>query len=235
MILEGCSNAGFSLTEVRQQQIVELYDAINMMPDRFKSYKSIQDDIYGLSKTLDDSKVRMLMPFLRKMGYVRNDNFEQRNALLSLDELFTLEGKCFIEYLRLKNKIGALEIDNVEQNIQRVDQWFSVISLINLISNGEEIYADCIRFLKKYQTMCEVEFFLMTTAKAQLTKENFEEKLEEYIGSYRQGTLGQVHISKHQNAYGYIKRFLIETGMVKQFDNTLKLNTQYEYIYNKII
>ena len=52
----------------------------------------------------------MLVPFLRKMGYVNNEGFEQKNSLISLKEFFTDEkGICFVEYLKMTSKIILLD------------------------------------------------------------------------------------------------------------------------------
>ena len=81
--LEGCSNAGFSLTDIRKEQILELSEwIIKHTEDKPKTYKQIQNEIQIECQHLDSSKVRMLVPFLRKMGYVNNEGFEQKNSLI---------------------------------------------------------------------------------------------------------------------------------------------------------
>ena len=62
----------------------------------------MQEDISNTCRHLDASKVRMLVPFLRKMGYITNDGFKTRNEIVKMNNLFTQEGKVFIEYLKFK-------------------------------------------------------------------------------------------------------------------------------------
>lgn len=67
--LEGCSNAGFSLTDIRKEQILELAEwVVNHREDSKKTYKQIQSEIEKESEHLDSSKVRMLVPIFKKNG-----------------------------------------------------------------------------------------------------------------------------------------------------------------------
>ena len=177
--LEGCSNAGFSLTDIRKEQILELAEwVVNHREDSKKTYKQIQSEIEKESEHLDSSKVRMLVPFLRKMGYVNNEGFEQKNSLISLKEFFTDEGICFVEYLKMVSKIILLDKKDIENKIKEVNGLFNMINMINLVNNGEEIYIDTIEFLKKYRTMDKNEFFIMTTLKNRYEGEHYIKMLD---------------------------------------------------------
>lgn len=226
--LEGCSNAGFSLTDVRKEQILELAEWVGKhREDSKKTYKQIQNEIEKESKHLDSSKVRMLVPFLRKMGYVNNKGFEQKNSLISLKEFFTDEGICFIEYLKMVSKIILLDKNDIENKIKKVNGLFNMLNMINLINNGEEIYIDTIEFLKKYRTMDKNEFFLMTTLKKRHEGEQYIKILDKAIYKYRKGAFKRIEIIKHQNAYNYVKSFLIETNLIIQLENFIRLNDEY--------
>ncbi|WP_346962239.1 hypothetical protein [Clostridium sp.] len=233
--LEGCSNAGFSLTEVRKEQILELSEWVdNHILDDKKTYKQIQDEIEKECMHLDGSKVRMLVPFLRKMGYVKNDGFEQRNSFIILKNFFTAEGKSFIEYLKLIQKIVLLEREDINKKVTEINELFNIMNMINLVSNGEDIYIETIEFLKKYETMDKNEFFLMTTLKNKYQGEQYNMMLNKAIGKYRNKAFKRIEIVKHQNAYNYVKSFLIETNLVVQEGTLLKLNEKYLNILNTI-
>ena len=134
--LEGCSNAGFSLTDIRKEQILELAEwVVNHREDSKKTYKQIQSEIEKESEHLDSSKVRMLVPFLRKMGYVNNEGFEQKNSLISLKEFFTDEGICFVEYLKMVSKIILLDKKDIEYAIYNKNE----ISIINEIRDAASL------------------------------------------------------------------------------------------------
>ena len=206
--LEGCSNAGFSLTDIRKEQILELAEwVVNHREDSKKTYKQIQSEIEKESEHLDSSKVRMLVPFLRKMGYVNNEGFEQKNSLISLKEFFTDEGICFVEYLKMVSKIILLDKKDIENKIKEVNGLFNMINMINLVNNGEKIYIDTIEFLKKYRTMDKNEFFIMTTLKNRYEGEHYIKMLDKAICKYRKGAFKRIEIIKHQNAYNYVKSF----------------------------
>lgn len=226
--LEGCSNAGFSLTDVRKEQILELAEwVVKHREDSKKTYKQIQSEIEKESEHLDSSKVRMLVPFLRKMGYVKNEGFEQKNSLISLKEFFTDEGICFVEYLKMVSKIILLDKNDIENKIKEVNGLFNMINMINLVNNGEGIYIDTIEFLKKYRTMDKNEFFIMTTLKKRHEGEYYIKMLDKAICKYRKGAFKRIEIIKHQNAYNYVKSFLIETNLIIQLENSIRLNDKY--------
>lgn len=226
--LEGCSNAGFSLTDIRKEQILELAEwVVNHREDSKKTYKQIQSEIEKESEHLDSSKVRMLVPFLRKMGYVNNEGFEQKNSLISLKEFFTDEGICFVEYLKMVSKIILLDKKDIENKIKEVNGLFNMINMINLVNNGEKIYIDTIEFLKKYRTMDKNEFFIMTTLKKRYEGEHYIKMLDKAICKYRKGAFKRIEIIKHQNAYNYVKSFLIETNLIIQLENSIRLNDKY--------
>lgn len=226
--LEGCSNAGFSLTDIRKEQILELAEwVVNHREDSKKTYKQIQSEIEKESEHLDSSKVRMLVPFLRKMGYVNNEGFEQKNSLISLKEFFTDEGICFVEYLKMVSKIILLDKKDIENKIKEVNGLFNMINMINLVNNGEKIYIYTIEFLKKYRTMDKNEFFIMTTLKNRYEGEHYIKMLDKAICKYRKGAFKRIEIIKHQNAYNYVKSFLIETNLIIQLENSIRLNDKY--------
>lgn len=236
LILEGCSNAGFSLTDVRKEQILELYEWVKKhTEDEPKTYKQIQNEIEAECQHLDSSKVRMLVPFLRKMGYVNNAGFEQKNSLISLKEFITNEGDCFIEYLKMTSNIMQLEQRDIKNKIEEVNGLFNMINMINLINNGEEIYIDTIEFLRKYRTMDKNEFFIMTTMKNRHKGEEYIKMLDKAICKYREGIFKRIEIVKHQNAYNYVKSFLLETNLIVQSENSIRLNDKYANIISKMM
>ncbi|HHK5552248.1 hypothetical protein COL11_08195 [Bacillus anthracis] len=234
--LEGCSNPGFTFTEVRKAQIIEFYEWIKAhSEEEEKTYKQIQDEIASSSQNLDGSKIRMFVPFLRKVGYINNDGFEKKNAAMELKGFFSQEGKAFIEYLKLSKQITVLNMDDVNSKMFEIGNLFDIISIINLASNDESnIYIECIKFLKRYENMDKNEFYLMTTLREKYTGEEYIKKLDKAIMKYRKGAFKRIEIIKHENAFGYIKAFLVETHVVIQENSKLKLNAKYSHVFNGI-
>ncbi|WP_270550607.1 hypothetical protein, partial [Clostridium perfringens] len=163
--LIGCSNPGCSLTEFRKKQILELSDWIKKHKnDSDKTYKEIQKEVSKEYDDLDESKIRMLVPLLRKMGYVTDVGFNKKNSLISINNFFTEEGLNFIKFLKIIDDIQNINCDkNLNEKINVLNELFNIMSMLNLILNGENIYLDTINFLKLYKTMDKNEFFIMTT------------------------------------------------------------------------
>lgn len=232
--LEGCSNAGWSLTEFRKEQILKLYGWVENNKGRRKTYKQIQEEIEATCEGLDSSKVRMIVPFLRKMGYIQSGGFEQKNALINLNDFFTQQGKAYIEYLKLSKKTSVLERKDINNKLSEIDTLFNIMNMINLVLNGEEVYIDCINFLKEYETMDKNEFFIMTTIRKEYLGNEYTRELKRVITEYRNNKFNKIEITKHANSYGYVKKFLIETNLLFEYNGNLKLNDKYSYILDGI-
>lgn len=236
MQLEGCSNPGLSFTYERKTQILEFYEWVNQNVDYEKTYKQIQADIEINCNHLDGSKVRMIVPFLRKMGYISKES-EEKNILIKLEEFLTKDGKVFGEYLRLWDKISQIEDEKVLYEMKTINELFSTLSMLNLISNGEYLHLDIIKFLNKYDTMDKYEFFIMTTFQNLYDRKGKEytNQLDNYITKYRNKEISEIEIVKHENSFGYIKSFLLETNLVTEEKinknkKILKLNKNHKYI-----
>ena len=230
MKLKGCSNPGFSLTEVRKNQILDLYEWIEDNIEYEKTYKEMQEDVECSCENLDASKVRMLVPLLRKMGYI--NDYEQRNSKLKIKNFFTKEGKIFIEYLKLGQIISMLNKDEISNEMKKIDILFSRISLLNLITSGEKIYLDVIEFLEKYTRMDKNEFFIMTTLQSEYEGEKYIKMLDRYVKQYRNDEMTEIEIVKHQNSFNYVKSLLMEAGLVVQNKNIISLNAEYYKLFN---
>ena len=232
--LEGCSNAGLSLTEFRKGQILKLYGWVENNKGGRKTYKQIQEEIEATCEGLDGSKIRMIVPFLRKMGYIQSAGFEQKNSLIDINDFFTREGKVYIEYLKLSKKTSVLEREDINNRLSEIDTLFNIMNMINLVLNGEEIYIDCIKFLKEYNTMDKNEFFIMTTIRKEYFEDDYTRELRKIITEYRNNKFSKIEITKHANSYGYVKTFLIETNLLFEYNGNLKLNDKYSYILDRI-
>ncbi|WP_415347475.1 hypothetical protein, partial [Clostridium perfringens] len=94
------------MTEFRKKQILELSDWIKKHKnDSDKTYKEIQKEVSKEYDDLDESKIRMLVPLLRKMGYVTDVGFNKKNSLISINNFFTEEGLNFIKFLKIIDDI----------------------------------------------------------------------------------------------------------------------------------
>ena len=236
--LKGCSNSGFSLTEFRKGQILELSSWVyEHIKDEDKSYLQIQNEIEIASNSLDASSVRMLVPFFRKMGYINNEKFEHKNDKIVLNDFFTFQGRCFIKYLILTKEIYELQYEDINKKIAGVNELYNIVNIFNLNDRGEAIYLNCIRFIKKYNTMDKNEFFLMTTFQEKYSGDSCSEMVDKAIFLYRKNRekyQKRIKIIKHENSFGYVKKFLMESNIVIQDKLVLKLNDKYAYIFNLI-
>ena len=134
--------------------------------------------------------------------------------------------------MKLGQIISLLDQEDISNEMKRIDELFSMISMLNLIFNGEEIYLDVIKFLKKYRHMDKNEFFIMTTLQNQYECEEYIQILDKYIKQYRNGDIGQLEIVKHQNSFNYVKSLLIETSLIVQDRSILSLNKKHDNLLN---
>ena len=77
MKLIGCSNPGWYFSLIRIQQINSMYCALcELEQDKEYSYINLQIEIEKKCPDVDKSKARMFIPFLVKLGVLRDNHGE---------------------------------------------------------------------------------------------------------------------------------------------------------------
>lgn len=228
MNLEGCSNPGFSYTHKYKKAMISLFDFISKQNDKIVGYTGFQEEAES-SILSDSSEIRMLIPFMIKNGIINQDNVykgETRIRKLRLnDEFFTVEGKCFLKFLKIESKIGEVDT-SISQIIKRIYLKFGIIQFEFLREFDEYIYNDLYVFLKKYKTIDKNEFFFLTHCR----KNNILNKLDNYIIDYRNKKINDINIINNVNAYRYITNYLLQIGILVNVDGYLKLSEYYSSI-----
>lgn len=141
------------------------------------------------------------------------------------DEFFTVEGKCFLKFLKIESKIGEVDT-SISQIIKRIYLKFGIIQFEFLREFDEYIYNDLYVFLKKYKTIDKNEFFFLTHCR----KNNILNKLDNYIIDYRNKKINDINIINNVNAYRYITNYLLQIGILVNVDGYLKLSEYYSSI-----
>ena len=97
--------------------------------DKIVGYTGFQEEAESLILS-DSSEIRMLIPFMIKNGIINQDNVYKggtRIRKLRLnDEFFTVEGKCFLKFLKIESKIGEVDT-SISQIIKRIYLKFGII------------------------------------------------------------------------------------------------------------
>lgn len=228
MNLEGCSNAGFSYTPKYKRAMISLFDFVSKQNNKIISYTEFQEKAESLILS-DSSEIRMLIPFMVKNGIINHNNVYKngtRIRKLKIDnQFFTVEGKCFIKFLKIEANIGVLDI-SITPIIKRIYLKFGIIQFEFLREFDEYIYNDLYVFLKKYKTIDKNEFFFLTHCR----KNNVLNKLDKYINDYRNKIITDINIINNVNAYQYITNYLLQIGILVNVDGYLKLSEYYSSI-----
>ncbi|MDB7985235.1 hypothetical protein [Faecalicoccus pleomorphus] len=232
LILNGCSNPGLSYTEKYKMDIIRLYDYfLNLCPKEIYEYTKLQDLIED-QINIDGSEIRMVIPFLFKIGILSEENAirggKKLRKIIINDSLFTKEGLCFAQFLKIdKNKNS---FNDVQKEI--VDRIFHKFGLMQFekLRNGENlIYDDLLVFLKKYKTIDKNEFFILTDSR----KENKLNLLEDLVQKYRNHEVDGIEIKHDPNAFQYVTKLLLQLGILKKNQEGFLVLTNLANMYFK--
>lgn len=82
----------------------------------------------------------------------------------------------------------------------------------HLVLSDEPIYRDLLNFLRKYNTIDKIEFFLLTDCR----KRSCLHLLDDYIYKYRNGIINEnnIEIINNVNSYQYITNLLQQIGIL---------------------
>lgn len=210
--LIGVGNPGWTFTLKRMNQISAFFDFINTKRnDEEFNYQKFQDEITIFSNELDDSKVRMFVPWFERFKILNS-----KDRISTYGEWLTEEGERFasfcpmyVQLMENKENFSQKEIE-VVKDMQRA---FIYSFLVELLSNDRGgLYKQILKTIDKYGYLTKDEFFIVTT---KFQKELSDQWLDDTIMQYRGGELTiDLKNIKNKNSYGYIVPFLEEAGVV---------------------
>jgi len=226
MKVEGCSNPGLSFTQKYKKAIINIYDFLHNDCTPGKYDYSVFQNLISSSISSDNSEIRMIIPFLIKLGVINHENIIKGGSrireIIVNDSLFTLEGICFISFLKIELKSDDLS-EEQQLIVRRIYAKFGVILFNYLLVSDDEIYRDLYSFLKKYETIDKNEFFILTDCR----KKDRMDMLDNIINNYRSKIISPNDIEpiSNINSFQYITSFLLQLNILKKnHDDTLSLS-----------
>ena len=226
MKVEGCSNPGLSFTQKYKKAIINIYDFLHNDCTPGKYDYSVFQNLISSSISSDNSEIRMIIPFLIKLGVINHENIIKGGSrireIIVNDSLFTLEGICFISFLKIELKTDDLS-EEQQLIVRRIYAKFGVILFNYLLVYDDEIYRDLYSFLKKYETIDKNEFFILTDCR----KKDRMDMLDNIINNYRSKIISPNDIEpiSNINSFQYITSFLLQLNILKKnHDDTLSLS-----------
>lgn len=222
MRLIGCSNPGWYFSLIRIQQINSMYCALcELEQDKEYSYINLQIEIEKKCPDVDKSKARMFIPFLVKLGVLRDNHGE-------LSKIITPFGKKLFCFLSLYDKICILNNEEAINISQEILSYFLINGYKSLLNDKEDvIYYYLLKILSKVEYIVKNEFFLITTVlEEMLDKEESIKEIEilKLIKDYRDGKIEDIQIEKNVNAFNYIMPFVESCNLVSQKGEKYYLN-----------
>lgn len=226
MKVEGCSNPGLSFTQKYKKAIINIYDFLHNDCTPGKYDYSVFQNLISSSISSDNSEIRMIIPFLIKLGVINHENIIKGGSrireIIVNDSLFTLEGICFISFLKIELKSDDLS-EEQQLIVRRIYAKFGVILFNYLLVSDDEIYRDLYSFLKKYETIDKNEFFILTDCR----KKDRMDMLDSIINNYRSKIISPNDIEpiSNINSFQYITSFLLQLNILKKnHDDMLSLS-----------
>lgn len=226
MKVEGCSNPGLSFTQKYKKAIINIFDFLHDDCTPGKYDYSVFQNLISSSISSDNSEIRMIIPFLIKLGVINHENIIKGGSrireIIVNNSLFTLEGICFISFFKIELKIDNLS-EEQQLIVKRIYAKFGVILFNYLLVSDDEIYRDLYSFLKKYETVDKNEFFILTDCR----KKDRMGMLDNIINNYRSKIISPNDIEpiSNINSFQYITSFLLQLNILKKnHDDTLSLS-----------
>jgi len=223
--LMGTSNPGWTFTEARIIQLTKMYNIMKTINYRL-DYRDFQEVVNNKDNDLNPSKIRMFFPHLYHLGFIK----EYQSIKFNPSVLFTEEGFHFFNYvIPIFSNREELEIE-AKKTIEEIFSMFLCKGYLNLIKFEENRAYDLImRFLKKYQKMDKIDFFIITTG---VVKEEDDNYIDDLLNKKRNGTISfSEDIKRNVNAYGYMTPFLVQSKLISINDDIMKLGVNSKYIW----
>ena len=198
--------AGVSFTDGLGLKFIKYYDTICKYKDKSMTYVDIQN-LFEKEIEISKSATRVDIPFLFNSGLIR----EYKNEEIKLSDFLTDLGKCYYEFLKIKEIVSEEEDEYLIKKIGEIGQLVILDSLFyRKMTKNDEYYLKLLKNIYKYKTINEKEFYLT------IKYEDDNELLEKYITEYRNGEI-DINLVNANNTYQYTKNLLIQSGIV--FEN----------------
>ena len=215
LVLDGCNNPGLSYTSKYKEDIILIYDFLtNDCQENTYEYSKIQDMICDKT-SIGKSEIRMVIPLMLKVGILSKENTKMGGKRLRKlnvnNSLFTFEGKCFVQFLKIEKYFNDFNYEQKEI-IKDIFNKFGLIQYRELKNSENYIYNDLVVFLQKYKTIDKYEFFLLTNCR----KNNQMNLLDDYIKKYRNDEIEDIEIQKDPNAFQYITKLMLQLGILEE-------------------
>lgn len=223
--LIGTSNPGWTFTEERIIQLNNMYSIMKNINSQL-SYKDFRKIINEKDNDLNPSKIRMFFPHLYQLGFIK----EYQSIKFIPSKLFTKEGFYFFNYI-IPIFLNREELElKAKKIVEEIFSMFLCKGYLNLIESEEKREYDLImKFLKKYQTMDKIDFFIVTTGVANEKEDGY---IDELLNKKRKGTISfSDDIKKNVNAYGYITPFLVQSKLISINNDIMRLGINSKYIW----
>lgn len=238
MELVGCSNPGLSYTENTMKNLDELNDWLELHKDSEPmTYREMQESVEKSGGNLDGSAIRMIIPFFRKAGIIKDEEFKEAGKKIDFSRIWTDSGECFMRYVRIYNQLKELEDPKIQRVLDKIFEKFVVIQYSSLIKKSQKVYGEIIEFFHKYKKIDKIEFFMLTTILDRGESVRTSESLREMVTEYRDGKIDadEIKIIRNVNAYGYIMPFLQPYHIVLKNGDSFRLNKKYEHVFDEFL
>lgn len=221
MDLVGCGCMGFSFTHKYKKAIISFFEFITELGDiGIISYQDLQTRIANKGVS-DESEIRMIIPFLVKAQVISEKNCIKTSTGTRIRQLvidnnfFTEQGIEFIKILKMEiNKDISLDKEIILR-IEKLYHKAGMVLFLSLCKSDDYIYRELFFFLKKYKSIDKNEFYILTNS-IEKSKKN---ELEEIILKYRNGTIGEVKITRNVNDWQYLISILQQFGIIEEDEN----------------
>ena len=217
----GVSNAGVSLTEQTNNNLLKIYEWANNNKDLLLTYRQIQEKV-SQECNISKSNTRMYTPFLYKNGFVG----DYTNGAIYINNYFTDLGKAYLETLASIKSAERIDNSVVLKQLYYSLQDICLLGLMNRQKINEgEMYLDFLKFCYKYDRINADEFYRMLYER-EIGTEEYIDSIEDDIKAYRNGNMsfvikherrseGQVIIGPmEQNIFTYTKTFIMQCGII---------------------
>lgn len=211
MNLEGISNPGWSFTEDRIFQLIDMYNICTDIKC-FCNFKTLQDTIYKRNKNLNASKIRMFFPFLFQLGFIK----EYKNISFIPSKVFTEKGRCLFSYV-FELYLTTNTNNNVKYLKKELLACYLCMGYLNMKKNESNIICTYVLFyINKFGYIDKHDFFIICNG---INKNLSYDKINMRLEEKREiPTIIEYNITKNINSFNYIISFLEEANLITNND-----------------
>ena len=228
--LYGISNPGFSFTHTYLLDIINLKKYVNKNKGKTNlTYADLQAQIDN------PSRVRMIVPFLRKIGIINNADFDEKNKPIDFNLFFTSEAKPFLKFLDVYSD-DEMNYNNEELmlRVNKVLQEILSLYLNNLLKEKE--YKIITKYLIRLKSLDKYEFFFITSYEFNnvdniMGYTNAIDLIEYYRNN--KSIKSSFEFSSNVNCYSYIMQMLCNFNICKKIDDHFEIKNE-ELVKNLI-